>query len=277
MIEKLKLTDEEYYSQSYSDVPVLSYSIAKDLIQYSPKYAHYYHPKLGGNEKERTAAMELGDIVHKLMLGREDDLIIIQQNDYRKNATKQERDDILEIGKTPVLSKTFQKALTICDELRYQIEEDEEAKYFFDENAVTEFPILWEKDGVKLQSKLDKASFEIGVSYDLKTIEKLQPSKIKNHIKMLGYDIQAAMYLQAIGYIYPELIGRMRWIFIFIETKPPFQMMTVPASGELIELGSMKADIALSMWKGCLDNDKWPGPGSKTVYPDPWDYKEIYE
>jgi hypothetical protein len=62
------VTPEEYHKDL--DGPTLSQSTAHTLIARSPYHAWLYHPRLGGKQREATKEMDLGAIVHELLLGK---------------------------------------------------------------------------------------------------------------------------------------------------------------------------------------------------------------
>src|SRR3990167_7742109 len=74
--------DEDRYHSDPCIVPSLSASTAKLLCERSPEHAHYFHPRLGGNQRAPKKEWDRGHLVHALLLGRGKDIAIIEAGDF---------------------------------------------------------------------------------------------------------------------------------------------------------------------------------------------------
>jgi hypothetical protein len=75
--------------------PSLSQSIAHTLVTLSPRHAWLEHPRLGGQKRKATKAMDEGSILHRLLLGEGVDVGVIHEDDYKTKAARELRDQIL--------------------------------------------------------------------------------------------------------------------------------------------------------------------------------------
>src|SRR4051794_11565577 len=83
----LDVPPSEYFADPCSQ-PSLTQSIAKLLIDRSPLHAWYSHPKLNPDFKpDDSTKFDVGNIAHKLLLGRGKDIEVLEFSDWRtKNA-----------------------------------------------------------------------------------------------------------------------------------------------------------------------------------------------
>lgn len=64
----VQISPDEYHRDD--DGPRLSATTARNILSGTMKHAWIYHPKLGGRGQKATPAMDLGSIVHALLLGK---------------------------------------------------------------------------------------------------------------------------------------------------------------------------------------------------------------
>ena len=269
MSEILKdLPEQEYHSQSGEKTPLFSYSVAKTINSKSAYHAYLEHPLLGGEKSVPTKAMDKGNIIHGLLLGSGQEVVIIQADSFRTNAAKAERDAAYETNKIPILEKDMDNinVAVACIKAYIQIL----APYFFEPHE-SELSVRWEMDnGVKSQSRFDWIKPETGLIIDLKTANDANPKNLDRKIIDFGYDIQEAMYLQAANKTWPDMAGRFKWEFIFVEPEPPYMVSVVETDSSMSWLGESKLKRAADKWKECLEYDLWPGYGRQMVSAPGW-------
>lgn len=116
------LSAAEYHADRLGDVPSLSRSIAHTLITASPKHAAAEHPRLIGTAVRKSSkAMDLGSLVHCLLLGGEEQIVIVHHGDFRTNAAKAVRDDAYARGLTPILEPDLEEGLAAVEILKPEI------------------------------------------------------------------------------------------------------------------------------------------------------------
>lgn len=260
------MTETEYHAQKGAKTPRLTYSIAKELILKSPLHAYHIHPLLGGAEKQATRAMDMGSVVHDLILGGGSEVAVLDFDSYRTKAAQEARDAATADGLIPMLQKDHEKAMQIAGKISAQLPSD-----FHTVEHTTEEPVIWTADnGVECQSRFDWVSFETGLMYDLKLTTDASPDGFTRKIISMGYDIQMAFYTMAIEKTAPHLAGRTKWKFIVAETDEPNAVSILQPDSSFMELGRMKVERALSQWAVCLETGLWPGYGEKMIEAPGW-------
>jgi hypothetical protein len=262
------LPADDYHSNSMSETPLFSYSVAKTIIQESPYHAWLEHPLLGGKERVPTAAMDKGNIIHDLLLGGGNEIMILQFDNYRTKAAQELRDMAHAEKKIPILEKDMEVIQGIVENAKKQIKDY--APHFFEEHE-SELSVLWEKDGVKTQSRFDWIKPTTGRIIDIKTTStSANPEKLKKKILEIGYDIQESLYTECAELTWPEMAGRFEFEFIFIETESPYLVSVITLDNMFKILGERKVQRARSAWKYCLEKNEWPAYGRQIVEAPAW-------
>ncbi len=148
-----------------------------------------------------------------------------------------ELDQIKEMAKTVMQNSTAMDLLTGG--------EAEQSVYWTDKET-----------GLKLKCRPDYLSGSIS---DLKSIALIDDRTIRNQSIRFGYHISAEMYREGVFHVTGEY---KRFIFIFINTKPPYFCRTFELSEALAEEGHERYRAGVMKLAECLDSDIWPG------YPD---------
>ncbi|MBS0364938.1 MAG: PD-(D/E)XK nuclease-like domain-containing protein [Proteobacteria bacterium] len=254
----LDVTPEQYLADP-CDRPSLSSGVATTMVAESPAHAYAKHPRLGGRggDSGGTKAMTAGGLIHKLMLGTGKDVELIDAKDFRTKAAQEARDAARAAGKMPILQHDFaEKAATAAKLV------DRCREYGYEFTARSELAIEWTdraQDGeVLCRSMLDHVFLDRGIIYDIKSTEAANPSKIERRFLDYGYDVQYAAYTRALAALRPELAGRIRMIFLFVELEEPYSVVPIEPDGSFREIGALRWNRALTLWEQCLAQKHWP-------------------
>ena len=91
----------------------------------------------------------------------------------------------------------------------------------------------------------------------------------------LGADIQASWYPRG----YAAITGGARPDFRFIvqEVTPPYALSVIALTPSAMEVGEMKVERALSIWRWCMEHDAWPGYPRETCWIEPpvWELSKL--
>jgi hypothetical protein len=236
--------------------PSLSSSIAKILAFQTPLHAWQAHPRLNpdfapGNDDK----FDLGSVVHEVILGKGAGYMVIDFADWRTKAAQQARDDARGAGMVPILTKDWarvdimsQKAVERLNGMGIDLSKNQ-----------NECVLAWKEGDVWLRAMLDSLDMK-GVIYDVKTTGAgLSDGALMRQIANLGYDLSAAFYMRGLTTIHPEIAGRTRFRWIFIETDAPHEVRVIEASGMTMALGEKKVDFAIRKWSHCMATGEWPG------------------
>lgn len=249
--------------------PSLSSSIAKVLVNETPRHAWFAHPRLNPRlERGDESKFDLGSVVHEFLLGKGGGYEVLAFDNWTTKAAKEARDEVRDSGKTPILSKDFDRVATMAGVANARLE----AMGIDILANQNESVIIWQERDAWCRAMIDSLGKD-GVVYDLKTTGvDLSDNSLMRQIINIGYDISAAFYLRGLQSVFPEIEGRLRWRWIWIETSPPHEVRVTEASGMTLEIGARKADFAIRKWQHCMATDKWPGYATKveTIDLPPW-------
>ena len=285
---------EDVYHSDPCIRPALSASIAKIFGQKkhsSPAHVYLRHPSLGGTSKPSSKAQAFGTALHSLMLGGPDIVVLTDvyektgevYSDYKTKAAKDFKENALADGKIPMLEKEWKKIQRMHEAIARQ----------FDALGITlegdkEVTAVWERPNyhahldpkalpVLCRCRFDNISGDRCLIDELKTIESSDPDTIKKQIHNYGYNTAAAAYIEAVETILPELVGRVKFRMIFIESSPPYIVTPIMLTGENLLVGRGRWASACERWADCLESDNWPGYTTETLFIEPptWALEEL--
>lgn len=277
--------ESDYHGDRFFDVPTLSRSLASVLLDESPLHCYHAHPRLGGApaegdgdaEEETTPAMDFGSLGHKMLLGRGADVAIGEWKTWQTNAAKDFKKAARADGKIPVLRKVYDRGLAmkfgVLQELkRLGLHEQFEA-------AKPEVVCLFEEAGVKLRCMFDRLLVDggRGTIFDLKITESAHPKVCERQIQNMKYDLQDRFYTTGLNCSIPEVAGRTRFVFLFVENKAPFVVTPVELDGAFKTNGTSKYSHAFAVWEKCLKLNQWPAYGDQIYQASPKEWALMEE
>lgn len=267
-------------------VPRLHQSIAHVLISRSPLHAWAIHPDLGGQSTKGSAAKTTGSLVDAMLLGSGPDVVVIDPVDYpnkkggipdgwTNDAIREARDSAIAAGKLPILKGEHSELISTVETLRARL-----AEKGIEFSGASQVPVEWTSPnaGVACAGRLDHLLDDLTI-YDLKTTRNASEEAIQRSMISYGYDIQRAAYVEAIETLHPELMGRVRFRFLFCEVEPPYAVTVADAAGTMRALGEHKWRRACETWARCLETGLWPGYSDDVMQIEakPWQLSEAAE
>lgn len=265
--------DAATYHADPCERPSLSSTIARVLVGQSPLHAYSMHPRLGGRALRQTRSMSFGTLVHALVLGQGGLVEVIPADDWRTKAAREARDEAREAGRIPILADEFEPAQKCADATIAAM-----AKHGIALTGESELAVIWEETigevhetfanalpmvhrgtPVLCRGMLDHWVESTATIYDVKTTESANPKELASKFIRFGYDIQRAAYVSAVETLRPDLRGRVRFVFVFVETEPPFDVVPVIAGGSMRDLGESRWSRAVHVWDRALRSNRWPG------------------
>src|SRR6266849_5952452 len=119
------------YRADLCPLPSLTQSLCKIIIERSPRHAWTVHPRLNGDWLPGDdTKFDLGNVVHKLVLGRGKDFTVLDCDSWRTNAAKLARDEAAQAGKIAVLVADFERASNMAQATFRQIAKHEDSSAF---------------------------------------------------------------------------------------------------------------------------------------------------
>lgn len=262
MNQFIEITEEEYRADKVPSAPTLNYSTAKTILQKSALHAwtERAHPR------PTKKAMDMGAIIHSVLLSKGAKAQIVDAKDWRTNKAKAERDEARDKGLIPLLPDEYDKAMRAASAIVVQLEAQGIQLEGRSEQAMT-----WTDDGVACRGKMDLYAPKLIT--ELKMSEwSLRNSSLERLVVSCGYDLQAATYITGVHAIIGEA-PEFRWIFA--EMNEPFSVVVAHPTNLLVELGRRKWDKARDIWKACLETGEWTSYDAvQTINPPLWALRE---
>lgn len=258
--------DETAYHLDPCESPSLSSSVAKVLLSKSPMHAHHVHPKLGNGEREHKDAWDLGSLAHKLVLGKGRAIAVIDADDYRSKAAQTARDEARGAGQIPALRKVYDNACVAAEAITARLGEMGVVL-----SGESEVPIAWQERSnhgpIWCRGLIDHIVFDgdRAIVYDLKTARSAHPASAARAILQYSYNVQQAAYTSGVSRVWPQVGGRVDFVFLFAEMVAPFGVTPGRIDDVLREHGEEGWTRAVCDFGASLTSGQWPGYTSSIV------------
>lgn len=260
------ISDADYHADCVA-VPSLSSSIAKILIDQSPRHGWLAHPRLNPkHEPKNSKDFDIGTAAHALLLeGSEAKIVHVEANDYRTDAAKARRDAAYEAGNVPLLTKQIGSVRAMVKAARAQLAHHQEASEAFDQRlGKPEQTGIWaEPNGSWCRMRIDWLPNDGNVVYDYKSTGSANPEDWLRIAYGNGADVQAAFYRRGLR----ALTGRdyhFRWIVQ--EVEEPYAISVCELDPASIAMADRKVEAAINFWGWCIEHDAWPGYPNRVAY-----------
>lgn len=253
-----EMTPDEYHADP-CPAPSLSNSVAQILLDRSPWHAFHAHPRLNPFyvEDEGSKRLDLGSVAHALLLGAGRLIETIDADDYRTKDAREKRDAARKAGRIPALTADMDRAGTMAEIARKQIERVPEIAAMVDSpNAKSETVAVWREGDCWARAMLDRTDLRVVLDY--KTCTNANPAALSRHLYGNGYHIQRGFYLRGLDAIDPAGAGRRKFYFLFQEIDEPYACTVMELDGTGATLGARQCDQAVRMWQQCIASGLWP-------------------
>ena len=249
------------YHAGPCDTPELSQSLIKTLLSKSPLHAWVQHPKLNPQYKPyESERFDAGTAAHSILLEGEDDIVIVDAEDWRTKAAKEARESARQAGKTALLTRHYFAAKEMAVLAQEFIARTALAGIF--EAGQAEQSALW-IEPVGDWSIWCKARMDLkapGVILDYKTTSASNPGDfMRSSMTAFGYDVQDSFYRRGMKALGEEC----EFVFLVQEDTAPYACYLVTASESMREMAEHKVNRAIKLWGECLASNVWPAYGVK--------------
>lgn len=254
--------------------PSLTQSAVKVLIERSPSHVWEQNPRLNpAYEADDDTKFDLGNIAHRLILGRGKEIEVIDFPDWRTGAAKGARYDAAQAGKIAVLTKDFDQASDMAAAAWKQLAKHEDKDAFTDGDA--EVMIVWEENGVWFRSLIDWLHTDLRTVDDYKsTAMSVAPHVIGHRAEAGGWHIQAAFIERGLDILDAAGAGRRRYRFIAQETDKPHALTSMHMNEYWMTMGRKKVEAGIALWTPAIANNYWRNYGTRAVVPEYPGFKE---
>lgn len=265
------LSAEEYHADCCPE-PSLSSSIAKLIVNKTPRHAWAAHPRLNPDyQPTQSERFDIGNAAHSFMLRDPKCFEIVNADAWTTKAAREQRDAARLNGKIPLLVDQYERVVEMVAAARVQLDRHIDARAAFT-NGRPEASIIWEESGVWFRARLDWLPDAGPFFDDYKTADSADPDAFLRSVVSYGYDIQCAFYtrgLKALG-----IHERPEFRFIVQETASPFALSVVGLAPSFVDLAEHKVARAIDIWQRCRHDNHWPGYPLRTCYLDAPEWAE---
>jgi hypothetical protein len=235
----------------------LSVSGAKKLLPPSCPAIYRWEREHGRPHKP---AFSFGHAAHKLVLGVGADLVEVEADDWRTNAAKAIRDEALERGAVPLLSKDMRTVEAMAMALH---QHPIAAALLRADAGVPEASLFWrdDKTGVMRRGRLDwlpnaRPDGRLIIP-DYKTADSAEPGAFARSAAKYGYHMQAPWYLDGVEAL--NLAEDAAFVFIVQEKTAPYLVSVVELDSLALRIGRERNRQAIDTYLECRTTDTWPG------------------
>ena len=280
------ISDEVYFADPCPE-PSLSASVAKRLLDATPRHAADEHPRLRlpdlpDEDDEAEPKFDVGKACHALVTGKGAEVVEIvgvkkdgSPSKSKNTASwKEQAAAARAAGQTPLSPSEAARVNLMARLLDEQLRSDPEiGRNPFAERANNELAMLWRDGPVWCRAKPDAIDYENRIVWDLKTTDALADptSWTDTQIRATSIDLRAAHYLHGTS----RLIGPgWRYLFVVAEARRPHAISVVELPGIYLETGEDKRQRAVSWWGRCLTAGEWKGWPQGVNRPEPSPHHE---
>lgn len=249
--------------------PSLSWSIAHTMLSRSPRHAWFDHPRLNAawSPMVPTQAMQDGTLLHKMLLGSGPTVALVDAPDWRSDKAKRAWHHADASGLMPVLKPKWRKLLRVAAAARRELRQWTDAPVGL-ENGFAESVLVWREGSTWCRAMCDWLVPQPGAPIlDFKFVTRAAPpEEWRKSFAANGYDGQAEWYRRGFRAVFGFDAGP--FVFVTVETEPPFGVSVVSPGFDWIELGAEKVKQALEIWAACRMGDVWPGYARRVAFLD---------
>ncbi len=270
--------------------PSLSSGAAHRLLTRTPKHVWWEHPRLGANQRDDSAAADIGSVAHDLLLGGEGKICVIDPAEYRSKPTKDNpegaipvgwtngairaaRDEARANGLTPILPGEYGAARNIAAAAHEFLAGSEISGVL--DSGEGESTVIAQVDGAWLRSRPDWMNWEQRVMLHYKTTQaSANPEPfIRGIMESMGYDMFLAFYrlsFETATRDIPETqVEVWQHLILVQEQTAPYACSLIGLDPAKWAIADDKVRRALELWKLCMKRNRWPAYSGAVHYATP--------
>lgn len=261
-----EMTADEYHAH-----PALSSSGARQLVTSCPARFKWARD----HEQPPKRVFDFGHAAHRAVLGDGLEIVVVDADDWRTKAAREERDAAYDEGKVPLLPDEYltvqmmAQALLDHSAALYATRGKPEQSLFAQDAATS----VW------LRARLDwlpDPSDERMTLIDYKTTLSAEPGAFARSVAKFGYYQQAAWYIDLVTTL--GIADDPRFLFIAQEKTPPYLITVFELDEQALRIGRALNRDAINTFADCTARDEWPGYANEvaTISLPAWmDYEEM--
>jgi hypothetical protein len=260
------------YHNDPCPAPSFSQSLGKILLENSALHAWYAHPRLNPDwQPQDPTKFDLGNIAHKLLLGRGKDIEILpaEFTDWRTDKAKKIRAEALQQGRHAVLGKHSALADRMVAAAREQLAlmPPPACNLFGPLSGQGEVCVVWKEGDIWLRQLIDWLSGDGVIFADYKTTDmSVAPHALGRKMQNDNWPLQAAMAERGLTAV-DEILER-KYFFVAQETWPPYALTVAELTEGHLERGRVQLEYAINTWRACMKRNVFPGYPRAIIVPD---------
>jgi hypothetical protein len=250
--------------------PSLTQSLAKLLIDRSPRHVWHAHPRLNSAyEPDESTRFSVGNAAHWHLIGRGKQLAVVDAADWRTKDAKNERERLRGEGLVPVLREQYERAGDMAEAALDQLAALGLADEWHPDAGIGEAVIAWRDGAIWMRAMIDWLPHHRRIVWDYKTTQaSAAPHALANKMAADGWCIQAAMHERGLDALDPGNAGRRRHLFVCQECEPPYALTVSEIPEGALHIGRAQLAHAKAAWDACMASGHWPGYPLEIVVPD---------
>lgn len=261
------MIQHEIPMKDYLAMPALSSGTAFRAATESPLHARYYQQ----GERDNSKVADIGTVAHQILLERhEDNIVLIEAEDWRTKDAKTMRDNAYLEGKIPLLGKQIGGIRAMVDSARAFIETSEIADMW--ESGNPEVTVDWEEKGVLCKARPDFLSADWHVSVKTTQASAAPASWSRRMLSPMGYDFGLMFYRRGLLANGIDVNHRI----LVIEQCPPYGCALIALEPNKSAIANALIDDAIKIWAECQKTGIYPGYSRDTFFAlaTPWELAE---
>ena len=247
-----------YDEAAYHADPAFSQTQAKVLLQSPARYRWLLE-----NPEPPRDAFDVGSAAHAKILGVGSPVVVIDAEDWRGKAARDQRDEARLGGGIPLLAKDA----ALVDGMAEAVLRDDNARAALEAAGDVELSMWWTDpdSGIDARGRIDKAAQTAdGISLvDVKTTTDGSPWAFAGSAAKFGYRLQGGAYCDGWEVISGEPPAG--FLFITVEKAPPHLVGTYSLSPFDIDAGRAKWREACARLRDYQDRDEWPAYADEPI------------
>lgn len=256
------IDDDDYHADALCETPSLSSTIARLLLDASPRHAWDAHPRLNpGTEEEKASTLDVGSAMHAMLLGHGRDIAVLDFPNWTTKASKEARENARESGLIPLLQKDFKAADRLVSIAHAEVARYPELAGLFDAGAVFEHAAVWREGDLWCRAKFDivRVFPDFIAIVDFKSTDRsAAPATIGRQVFNMGYDVQLAFYRRGLRRVLGPDCPPIRCFVMTQERAGPGAMSVVEPDEAVLTLADKKVMASLKLWRTCMERGEWP-------------------
>lgn len=257
--------------QEYLALPALSSGVAHTLISASPLHARFEQQ----NERAANSAMDIGEYAHAMLLeGGHAGLVVIEADDWRTKAAKEQRDAARADGKLPILAHKLAAVEAMVDAAHGYIQESDIAEIFLD--GKPEQTIVWQEGDTWCKARFDWLGERYAMHYKT-TQASVSPRSFSRLAANSGYDFALMFYLRGLGVVLPD--NEANHVILAQEQSSPYACKLFDLTAARAGVSELLVSRAIVQWGRCQAENKWPSYDGTihSIDVTPWELAQAEE